>query len=118
FLYPVAKEHVEGLVTSPLLHRIRSQVKKRGFGNVATKVAITFSGYAHDPREVYEVPEARAYWRALDTELPELPALLAILYDFGYNGPGIHLTMLGEVDHVLHRPTQGGYDVHVVNGDR
>ena len=117
FLYPIEREHTEGLVTSPLLHKLRTQAKKRGFANVATKVMLTFSGYARDDREVYDIPEARAYWQALDAQLPELPALVAILPEVGYNGAGMHLTLLGEIDAVLHRPAVSGYDVHVRNAD-
>ena len=113
FLYPVEKEHTEGLVTGPLLHRLRTTIKKRGFTNVAAHVAVTFSGYSRDPREVYEIPEARAYWRALDSQLPEWPALLAVLPEFRYNGPGMQLTLLGEVDHVVQRPAHAGYDAYV-----
>src|SRR5579871_2275762 len=76
---PIPKEHIEGLITAPLIHRVQTQIKKRGFPNVAARLAITFSGYARDPREVYEIPEARAWWSMLDAQLPELPALLAIL---------------------------------------
>jgi hypothetical protein len=118
FFSPIPKEHTEGLVTGPLLHRLRTAVKKRGFGNVAGRVALTFSGYAHDPREVYEIPEARAYWQELDAQLPEFPALLAALPAFGYNGPGMALTMVGEIDARIHRPGRGGYDVHVVGAER
>src|SRR5438105_3561915 len=85
YFYPVEKELTEGLVTEPLVHRIRTQIKKRGFGNVAGRVAITFSGYKDDEREVWAIPEVRAYWRKLDRELPELPALLAFLPLLGIN---------------------------------
>src|SRR5438105_7594370 len=75
WFHPIAKEHAEGLVTGPLLHRIHTQIKKHGFRNVAGRAIVTFSGYARDPREVFAIPEARAYWQRLDGELPELPAL-------------------------------------------
>ena len=116
FLFcPIPREHTEALVTGPLLHRIHTQVKKRGFANVASKVALTFSGYAADPREVFEIPEVRAYWRTLDADLPELPALLAVLPDLGFNGPGLHLLLLGTIDTVLNQPAKGGYDIMVSN---
>src|SRR4051794_32439648 len=76
FFHPVEKEHAEGLVTEPLLAKIHTSIRKRGFEKVASKTAITFSGYAQDFREIFEIPEVRSYWRKLDQELPELPALL------------------------------------------
>src|SRR5712691_4472047 len=85
YFYPVEKELAEALVTEPLVHRIRTQIKKRGFGNVASRVAITFSGYADDEREIFAIPEVRAYWRQLNQQLPELPALLAYLPLLGFN---------------------------------
>jgi len=116
FFQPVPREHTEGLVTGPLLHRLRTRITKRGFGNVAGRVMVTFSGYGKDEREVYAIPEARAYWRMLDRELPELPALLATLPELGFNGPGIHLLLLGDVDAIEHRPAEGRYRAHVVQG--
>src|SRR4051812_39676723 len=98
FFHPIPKEHTEGLVTGPVLHRLRTQIKKRSFAHVAGHVAITFSGFARDEREIFAIPEVRAYWRQLDSELPELPALLAVLPELGYNGPVHHLTLLGTID--------------------
>ena len=118
FLQPVPKEHTEGLITEPLLHRLSTTIKKRGFGNVAGHVAITFSGYGYDPREIYEIPEIRAYWRTLDRQLPELPALLTALPAFGFNGPGQHVMLLGTVDAVIPHPAEGRYQAHVVEGPR
>src|SRR5579885_3013901 len=71
FLHAVPMEHMEGLVTGPLLHRLRTQVKKHGFHRVAGHVVITFSHHTADRREIYAIPEVRAYWRALDVQLPE-----------------------------------------------
>jgi hypothetical protein len=113
YYYPAEKEHVEGLVTDPLILRIRTQIKKRGFEKVAGKVIITFSGYAQDEREIFAIPEIRAYWRKLDANFPELPAVLAYLPQFGFNGPVNHLMLLGTIDEVLDRPALGGYDVYV-----
>lgn len=115
FLYPVAREHVEAGVTDPLVHRIRTQINKHGFDKMAGKVAITFSGYAYDDREVFPIPETRAYWRTLDRQLPELPALLAYLPPLGFNGPGIHLLLVGTVEEATARPELGGYDVSVTD---
>src|SRR5262249_13063365 len=117
YFYPVEKELAEGLVTEPLVHRIRTQIKKRGFGNVAGKVTITFSGYADDEREIFAIPEVRAYWRKLDRELPELPALLAYVPLLGHNGPAHHLMLLGTIDAATHRPEIAGYDVHVADAE-
>jgi hypothetical protein len=77
------------------IHRIRTLTKKRGFEKIAGNVVVTFSGYAADPREVFAVPEIRNYWRALDTQIAELPALVACLPQVGFNGPGLHLLLLG-----------------------
>jgi hypothetical protein len=41
---PSPKEHAEAVVTDPLVHRIETQVKKRGLEKLAGRVAITFSG--------------------------------------------------------------------------
>lgn len=117
YFYPVEKEHTEGFITDPLIHRIRTQIKKRGFEKVAGKVAITFSGYRYDPREIFAIPEIRAYWRRLDRELPELPALLTYLPQLGFNGPGQHLMLLGRIDQVLLRPAIAVYDVSVVGAE-
>ncbi len=70
-LYPVEREHTEGVIISPLLQRIRTQIKKRGFEKVAGRVAVTFSGYANDEREIFQIPEIRGYWRAVDGQFPE-----------------------------------------------
>jgi hypothetical protein len=116
--YPIGKEHAEGLVTGPLLHRVHTQIGKRGFSNLAGRLIVTFSGFARDKREVFAIPEARAYWQQLDTQLPELPALLALLPDFDFNGPGLHLLLLGAIDAVVHRPALGGYTVRVADAPR
>jgi hypothetical protein len=115
YFYPIEREHTEGLVTAPLVQRIRTQIKKRGFEKVAGKVAITFTGYAGDPREIFAIPEIRTYWHHLDRELPDLPALLAVLPELNFNGPGQHLMLMGEIDAAVQRPEMGGYDVHVAN---
>ncbi len=117
YLFAVEKEHTEGVVTQPLLQRIRTTIRKRGFGNVAGHLAVTFSGYHADPREVYEVPEIRAYWRSLDRQLPEWPALLAFIPEMEFNGPGLQVLMLGDVDTAIHHPERGGSDVWVVGAD-
>lgn len=54
----------------------------------------------------------------LATLLPRkyaVPALLTTLPEMGYNGPVMQLAMLGDIDAVRHRPTDGRYDVHVAN---
>jgi hypothetical protein len=117
YFTPVEKEHTEGLITEPLVHRLRTHIKKRGFAKVAGHTIITFTGYEPDPREVFEIPEARAYYKKLDSELPELPALVAYLPELGFNGPGLYLLLMGEVDAMIHRPERAGYDVHVAYGD-
>jgi hypothetical protein len=99
FFHPVEKEHTEGLVTDPLLARLRTSIRKRGFEKVASRTAITFSGYANDPREIFEIPEVRSYWQQLDQQLPALPALLTHLPDLPYNGPGMHLMLLARIIH-------------------
>jgi hypothetical protein len=115
YFLPVEREHTEGLITGPLIQRLRTHIKKRGFARVAGRALITFSCYEADRREVYEIPEARAYYRKLDSELPELPALPAYLPALGFNGPGLYLLLLGEVDQTIHRPEHAGYDVHVAD---
>jgi hypothetical protein len=117
YLYPVAKEHTEAAITNPLVHRIRTQIKRRGFEKVAGKLALTFSGYFDDPREIFAIPEIRVYYQQLDHELSELPALVAYLPQITYNGPGNHLMLLGTVDEAINRPEIGGYDVHVADAE-
>lgn len=116
YFFPLSKEHVEAGVTEPLVHRVRTQVKKRGMEKVAGKVALTFSGYAQDPREIFMISEVRSYWQKLNRELPELPAVLAYLPQMAFNGPGIHLMLLGDVE-ATERPELGVYDVHVQDAD-
>jgi hypothetical protein len=111
--FPVEREHVEGLVTDPLLTRLRRTIKHRGFRNVAARTAISFSGYAYDPREIFAIPEIRSYYAKLDEQLPELPALLTVLPVMRYNGPAIHVELLGTVSEVVQRPELDGYDLRV-----
>src|SRR5581483_4103477 len=113
YFFPVEREHVEGLVTDPLLARLRRTIKQRGFRNVAARTAISFSGYADDPREIFAIPEIRAYYQKLDQALPELPSLLTMLAPMRYNGPAIHVELLGTVSQVVERPELGGYDLRV-----
>ncbi len=115
YFHPVEREHTDGLVTDPLLSRLRNQIKKRGFSKLAAHVAITFTGYAQDEREIWQIPEVRAYWRKLDGQLPELPALLAHLPQFQFNGPGQHLLLTSEPSELTAHRTLGGYDVSVAD---
>ena len=115
FFQPVPKEHTEAVVTHPLVHRLHTLTTKRGFIKVAGHVLITFSGYARDTREIYQIPEIRTYWRALDGQVPELPAFLAYLPHLYFNGPGLHLMLLGAIEETIPRPELGGYDVHVAD---
>src|SRR5258708_1518803 len=118
YFFPIPKEHTEGRVTDTLIARIRSQIKKRGFPKVAGRSLITFSGYGTDEREIYLIPEARAYWQKLNRELPELPALLGIIEAIRYNGPGMHLSMVGEIDEIIDYPEQERQELHVIGSDR
>ncbi len=113
YFLPVEREHTEGVITQPLVQRLRTHIKKRGFAKVAGHALITFTGYEHDPHEVYEVPEIRAYYRQLDAEVAELPALVAHLPELRFNGPGLYLMLLGEVDERVDHPALGFFDVHV-----
>jgi hypothetical protein len=97
---------------------LRGQIKRRGFQRVAGHLILTFSGYDLDPREIQEVPEIRAYFQQLDSQVTELPALLAFLPELAFNGPGIYLMMLGEIGETIHRPDQFGYDVQVLGAER
>ncbi len=112
---PVAKEHTEAGVTDPLVHRLSGQIKRRGLDKLAGRVAISFSGYAEDEREIFAIPEIRGYWQTLDRQLPELPALLAYIPELRFNGPGMHLLLLGTIDETIRRPEMGGYDVLVAD---
>lgn len=40
-------------------------------------VEVAVDGYNHDPREIYEIPEVRAYMRDLDDDFPFLPFFLS-----------------------------------------
>lgn len=113
YFVPVEKEHAEASITEPLVSRLHHQIKKRHFANLAGRVILTFSGYEEDPREIYEISEIRAYFRKLDTQLPELPALLSFQPEIGFNGPGLYLMLLGNVDQRVDRPELGVFDVHV-----
>jgi hypothetical protein len=83
--FPIPREHAAGNVTAPLVSRLRTQIKRRGFAYLARRSLITFSGFADDPRELHQIPEVKAYWRRLDRELPELPALLGVIELARYN---------------------------------
>jgi hypothetical protein len=41
-------------------------------GNLYSRVAISFLGYDDDPREVYEIPECRAWMRKLFHQCPQM----------------------------------------------
>lgn len=116
--FPVEREHTEGLLTQPLLSRLRTQIKKRGFPKLAGRSVVTFSGYDQDSREIHQVPEIRGFFQKLDSELPELPALLAYLPEMAFNGPGIYLMMLGEIGETIPYPELGGYDIQVLGAPR
>jgi hypothetical protein len=117
YLYPVEKEHTEGLITEPLVQRIRTRIKTRGFAHVAGRVVITFSGYARDAREIFAIPEVRASWQKLDTQLPELPAVVAFAPELGFNGPGTHLMLTGTIDQIVNHPELGAYDLQVPDAE-
>lgn len=115
FFFPVERESTEALVTEPLVDRITRTIDKRGFRKVASHGVITFSGYSRDARELYEIPEVQAFWRKLNTQLDELPAVLAYLPQLNFNGPGLHLMLLGEIAEVEQHPERFGYDVLVAD---
>lgn len=102
------REHGEALITGPIPHRLYTLVQKRGFGNVAGHVAITFSGYANDLRESWQIPEIRAYWHPLDHASDEFLTLLAYLPHLGFNGPGQHLMFVRKIDAVVLKPELSG----------
>ena len=85
---------------------------------MAGRTILTFSGYDADAREIFQIPEIRAYTAQLDQRLPELPALLAYLSELGFNGPGLYLMLLGEIAQMVHRPERAGFDVEVRGGER
>ncbi len=113
FLQPVTREHIEGGVTSPLLHRLHTLITKRGFAKVAGHTLLSFSGYAEDEREIIVIPEIRAYYQQLNQELPELPALPAYLPEARYNGPGFHVMLLGTIEETFLQPELELYDIRV-----
>jgi hypothetical protein len=115
FLQPVPREHTEAGVTDPLVHRLHTLTKKRGFTHVAGHVMITFSGYARDEREIIAIPEIRSYWRSLDAQVPELPGLVAYLPHWRFNGPGFHVMLLGTIEEMIPHPELEGYITHVVD---
>ena len=66
-------EDVEAMNTSyPRLFFDRLLVTKELAAACQGKVEISFSGYANDPREVFEIPEVRRYASLLAKALPEL----------------------------------------------
>ena len=83
------------MITEPLVQRLRTRIKTRGFAHMAGRVMITFSGYSRDAREIFAIPEVRASWQKLDTQLPELPAVVAFAPQLGFDGPGTHLMLTG-----------------------
>jgi hypothetical protein len=40
------------------------------------------------------------------------------LLPMGYNGPGMHLTLLGEIDEIIDHPAAFRYDLHVVEAEK
>jgi hypothetical protein len=70
------------------------------------KVEIMFSGYDDDPRELFEIPEVRAYVAALDAVLPDL------LFFARTEKPTHTLSTFAlsqiDVKWVKHHPTRGG----------
>ncbi len=116
--FPIPKEHTEGLIIEPLIARIRTRINKRGFVKLAGHSIMTFSGFAKDPREIHQIPEIQLFWRKLDQQLPELPALLGSVIPIRYNGPVMHLSLLGEIDEIVDHPEQQRQDLHVIGADR
>jgi hypothetical protein len=106
------------LVTDPLVHRLQSLRQKGGCGKAAGRVAGTFSGYRADIGNASAISEARANSHVLDREFSNLPAPLAVVSGFDYNGPGLKLSLLGTNDAELHRPVEGRYDLHVAETGR
>lgn len=117
YWFPVPREHAEGSITRPLVSRIRSKIKQRGFDRLASHSAITFSGYGEDPREIHQIPEIRAFWKKLDSELEELPALLTVMALANYNGPVQHLVLLGDIERIIDHPEARRHDIMVTNAD-
>lgn len=94
---------------------------------MSTAAAIAATEHTTTPKQPPELAEAlRLFLRypegqnrsaasigAYRAELPELPAVLAFLPELQFNGPGMHLTLLGTIDAITHRPEIAGYDVHI-----
>jgi|GEM_PF-3028697 len=116
YWFPIPREHAEGLITRPLLSKIRDKLRRVDFDRMASSTVITFSGYGDDSREIHQIREIRSFWRKLDSELDELPALLSVQPLANYNGPVQHLTLEGEIDQIIDHPEQRGQDVHLLNG--
>lgn len=77
-IYPVfmEREHIEGGITTPVIHKLQKYIHKYGFSKVAGRTLIHYSGYSEDPRELFEIPEARTFWQQLNTAFPAIPTLI------------------------------------------
>lgn len=78
FSVVVSREDVEKRETGRVLNVLSSlTVSARVMRQFCGRVDLFFGGYDDDPREVFEIPEVRAFVRDLDARFPELPYLLS-----------------------------------------
>lgn len=70
-----SRENVERGDTSEvagILNEIVQTPGNRKIMHFCQSVAIAIDGYNDDPRELYQIPEARRYWQLLDKQFPYL----------------------------------------------
>lgn len=98
FLFlPATRAEVEAGDISRCRDKLQRQLGQSGPLPLTGRVVLTLTGWADDPRELPEIPEAREFWRRLDEAVPELPILLAELPDGAYVGPTLYVMMTSEI---------------------
>lgn len=70
-VFELTREEVEqGRVDRLLLGIAREGNERGGLSSIQGRITFFVSGYEKDPRELYEIPEVRAYFHQLDTLAP------------------------------------------------
>ena len=73
FIYDVSKREIMKCNISKVVDLINHMENIMGFKGCNEKLNICFSGYDDDPREIYTIPEIRAYMKKLVTKKPYIP---------------------------------------------
>lgn len=107
----ISRQEVEAGSIAPILSRLLQLTDSRDnvFGYHAS-VILSFDGYDREPQELFEIPELRAFIRALTAEWPHWLWFLKR----GTNSIPLLFSLLCEVQVV---PGQQGYEAEFADGN-